>query len=259
MAEVFQSIQESKAHKEALKQATVGTEILSILIATTVDRRLMFNMLMQEFHMQVEQADFRGAGVERWQIQVLVVDEEGQPVLDANGKKQITVYQDQFKHPDKVELVFIEDDKTMSIGKKRQALLEKAKGKYIVFFDSDDYPRKGYVSDIMKAIAEEPDCVGFKIQMTTNGQNPETCIHSMRNTEWTHDGKAYLRNVTHFNPVRKELALQAGFPDLRFGEDKVYSDKVSKLCVREVFIDKFLFDYRYSNKEEHGKKYGFDK
>lgn len=144
----------------------------------------------------------------------------------------------------------------MSIGAKRNNLLKKASGEYIVFFDDDDFPNPNYISSILKALENKPDCVGFKIQMTTNGSNPQTCIHSLQNKKWEFKNGIYLRNVTHFNPVKRELALLVGFPDLRFGEDKIYSDKISKLCKKEVFIDDYLFNYRYSNKINHNEKYG---
>jgi len=186
---------------------------LSILIATTVDRRPMFARLLDELHSQ---------------------------------------------QTDEVEIIHFEDRRQISVGKKRQALLEKASGDYIVFFDSDDWPMKYYVSDILKATESNPDCVGFLIHMTTNGIKPQTCCHSLKYKVWAErvDGYDYVRNVTHFNPVLRSIALQVGFPDLRHGEDKWYSDRVTKLCSTEVFIDKKMFHYRYSNRMPHKLKYG---
>lgn len=155
-----------------------------------------------------------------------------------------------------IDVVSLCDNKEMSIGKKRQQLLEMSGGEYIVFFDDDDWPNPSYVHDILTALEEKPDCVGFKIQMTTNGTKHETCIHSLSNKVWDKVDGVYLRNVTHFNPVKRSIALNVGFPDLRYAEDRSYSDGVSALCKTEVFIDKYLFNYRYSNKTEHSIKYG---
>lgn len=255
--EKFTSIQESNDYKKSLAKSAEGITKLSILIATTVDRRVTFNFLMQEFHKQIDQGGWKGAGLERWQIELPKLNEVGERELDEKGKPVMILVGDYFRHPDVVQLAFIEDNKEISIGAKRNALLEKATGNYIVFFDSDDMPRPGYVKEIMTALASEPDCIGFKIAMTTDGKDPKTCIHSLRNRVWEFKNDEYLRNVTHFNPVKRSLAVQVGFPDLRFGEDKVYSDVVSKICKHEVFIDKFLFDYRYSTAVAHDLKYGF--
>lgn len=157
-----------------------------------------------------------------------------------------------------VELLFEMDNKQISVGAKRQKLLNRASGDYIVFMDDDDFPEVHYVSEMVKALASKPDCLGYLIKMTTNGEREQMCCHSLRYPEWKEkvDGYDYVRSVTHFNAVRRDLALKVGFSDRRFGEDKIYSDAVTKLCKTEVFLDKVMFHYRYSNKQPHRKKYG---
>lgn len=150
------------------------------------------------------------------------------------------------------------DNKEKTIGKKRQDLLEKSTSDYICFFDDDDYPYDNYVVDIYKAILTGVDCVGIKINMTTDGDNPQTCCHSLRYPVWSSgkDGYDYLRNITQFNCVKKELALQVGYKDLRYGEDKIHSDELTLLCKTEYFIETPVFHYRYSTKLNHKEKYG---
>lgn len=157
-----------------------------------------------------------------------------------------------------IQLVVNKDNKELSIGAKRQQMLESAQGEYVVNFDDDDWPFDFYLSEIMEGIKKGVDCIGFLIHMTTNGLRPQTCCHSLKYKEWANkvDGYDYVRNVTHFNPVKRSLALIAGYPDLRFGEDKVYSDIVTHLCRTEHFIDKRLFHYRYVNKMQFNQKYG---
>lgn len=187
---------------------------LSVLIATTYDRRPLFNKLYAEF----------------------VRQSEGFPV----------------------EVLFEEDGKQISIGKKRQKLLNRAIGNYITYFDSDDFPMNDYIPQMLVAIEKKPDCVGFLIKMTTNNMNPQVCCHSLKYKVWAEkvDGYDYVRSPGHFNPIRREIALKVGFKDMRFGEDHVYSKGVTHLCKTEVFIDKELFHYRYSNKVPHRQKYG---
>jgi hypothetical protein len=157
-----------------------------------------------------------------------------------------------------VEILFEEDNKQISVGAKRQKLLKRAKGEYIIFFDSDDWPYPFYTSDILTALSFDPDCVGFLIHMTTDGVKPQTCCHSLQYPVWKDnvDGYDYVRNVTHFNPVRRDLALKVGFADMRYGEDHKYADAVTKLCEHEVFLNKKLFHYRLSTKVPHKQKYG---
>lgn len=157
-----------------------------------------------------------------------------------------------------VEVLFEQDNKQISVGAKRQKLLVRSNGQYIVFFDDDDWPKPHYISDIIQALRSGPDCLGYRIRMTTNGEKVQECCHSLRYPQWAEnvDGYDYVRNVTHFNVVKRSLAVQVGFKDMRFGEDKVYSDKLTRLCKTEVFIDKVMFHYRYSNRVNHKRKYG---
>lgn len=250
------SIEESRAYTQQLENESEGVTKLTICIATTKDRRLMFNVLCQELNRLIEMYGFKGKGVERWQVKIPRLNENGTQMKTEEGNDLFGLADAKFRYPNIVEWIFEEDEKQMSIGAKRQKLLDRVKSDYMVYFDSDDFPKEGYVSKIMKALESQPDCVGFKIAMTTDGAKPETCIHSLSNPEWTHDGKNYLRNVTHFNPIKTSIAKHVGFKDIRFGEDKIYSDAVSKLCKQEVFVDDYLFNYRYSTKQQHNEKYG---
>lgn len=159
-----------------------------------------------------------------------------------------------------IEIVYLQDNKEISIGAKRQKLLELAKGDWIVFFDDDDKLYKNYIADIYNAIINNPgiDCIGIVIDMLTNGANPQTCCHRLAYPEWKDnvDGYNYVRNITHRNPVKRQLAMQVGFEDLRFGEDKLYSDKITQLCTKEFFIEQPNFLYNYSTAQPHNQKYG---
>lgn len=162
----------------------------------------------------------------------------------------------------KVEILSCSDNKEMSIGLKRQKLLENAKGKWIVFFDDDDFPSPAYNELILNCIQLNPgiDCIGINGTMTTNGENPQTWVHHLgypwkSNCKSSH-GFDYIRPIIHFNPVLKEKALQAGFKDIRFGEDKDYSDRLNMLLQKQGIIHAPLFHYNYTTKLPHNQKYG---
>lgn len=159
------------------------------------------------------------------------------------------------------------DNKEMSIGKKRQLLLEEAKKEnceYVNFFDDDDFPNYNYISDIYDVIKDSKvDCVGILINMTTNGMRPQVCCHSLKYEKiksWgvgkNIDGYNYVRNVTHFNPVKLEHALKVGFEDKRFGEDEPYAYKLTALCSTEAFLPRPVMHYRYSTAQNFNAKYG---
>lgn len=170
----------------------------------------------------------------------------------------------QQKNGYEIEILVEIDNKQVSVGAKRQTLLQKAKGDWITFFDDDDDPSDKYVSLIVNAIRNNPniDCIGIRGRMTTNGVNQKTWCHRLGypiegdgNTPLK-EGYDYIRPIIHFNPVLRAKALQAGFRDLRFGEDMDYAKRLNPLLEKEYFIDEELFHYRYSTKINHKEKYG---
>lgn len=157
-----------------------------------------------------------------------------------------------------VEIIVAADNKEISIGKKRQNLLEQATGDYIAFIDDDDWVADDYVDRILAALETSPDCVGFKIKCTTNGKNPEMASASMKYPKWddNKDGFRYVRSCYHKCPHRRSIALMVGFPDLRYCEDRPYSEGIMRHIKTEVYIDEVMYFYRYSSGESFYKKYG---
>lgn len=157
-----------------------------------------------------------------------------------------------------VEVLFISDNKEISIGKKRQQLLEIAKGEYIVFIDDDDWISPEYIKKILAALSSNPDCVGFDILCTTDRGIPSRARASMQ-YPWAEnvDGFRYVRSTYHKTPVRRDIAVQAGgFKDMRFGEDYDYSMRLKPLLALEVLIPEILYFYRYSTAQSHNQRYG---
>lgn len=147
------------------------------------------------------------------------------------------------KLTDKVEIIIDQDNAIKIIGKKRNDLMARAKGDYIAFVDDDDLVPAYYIEETMRAIKTNPDCIGFKGIITTKSINPKTFIHSNRYAKWGEDEKYYYRTPNHWNAVRRELAIRAGFPEINYGEDHEYSRRLKPLLKTEVFIDKVMYYY----------------
>lgn len=160
-----------------------------------------------------------------------------------------------------VEVLFESDNKEISVGAKRQKLLERAQGEFIVFVDDDDFISERYVSSILEATRSKPDCIGFLIKCNMEGVE-KTAITSNRYERWMdgQDGFDFNRTIYHKSPVRRSIALQIGFKDLRYAEDADYSKRLkeSGLLIHEEFIDEVLYHYNY-NYEDANIKYGFNK
>lgn len=149
----------------------------------------------------------------------------------------------------------------LSIGAKRQRMLEQVRTDYVVFFDDDDWPMPTYVEDIAQAIRSGPDCVGFYELVEGLGAVPRISIWTNKYREWMDGARArkygvdYIRTPFHKTPLRTDLARGVGFRDMRFAEDHDFSKrlKATGACRTEVFIPKTLYIYRYKHEDQRTK------
>jgi len=142
----------------------------------------------------------------------------------------------------------ITDDATdISIGVKRNKLLQQAKGEYIAFIDDDDRIADNYIELIMAGIATNPDCCSLNGIITTNGQNPQEFKHSIAyDSMYERDGVLY-RPPNHLNAVRSSIAKQMVFPDWQRSEDSNYCFQLrdSGLLKVEYKIEPVLYYYDF--------------
>jgi glycosyltransferase involved in cell wall biosynthesis len=151
-----------------------------------------------------------------------------------------------------VEMVY-DDDEYASTGEKRNRLLNKASGKYIVFIDADDEVTDCYIDEILKGAESDCDCMGIKGWMTTDGTSriDWELSKDFQNDTIIRNGKRfYIRKTNHIAPVKRELALQTMFPDKSNAEDKDYSDRLNHLLKTEYKIEPLMYHYKYQTKNK---------
>lgn len=154
---------------------------------------------------------------------------------------------------DDVEIIIAKDNRQISTGVKRNILLSLAKNHYVVQIDDDDYVYPYYIEEILKALESYPDCIGTRGLYTLDGGH---------NTEWRlskdypnetiiENGMSiYIRTTNHLSPIKRELAVQAGFPDKSNAEDKEFSIRLNPSLKTEVKIDKMMYHYRCSSQNK---------
>lgn len=147
-----------------------------------------------------------------------------------------------------VEILW-DDSMEYNIGTKRNKLLERSSGEYVVFIDCDDLVSKDYVRKILLAAKSNPDAIGISGWMTTNGKNKRSWHISKDYGSWYTKGRVYYRTNNHISPIKRTIALQAGFPEISRGEDAVYSERVKTLIKTEVKIKGDLYYYLYNSKK----------
>lgn len=146
---------------------------------------------------------------------------------------------------DDIEILSLVDRGEMSIGDKRNKLLDMAKGQYCCYVDDDDRVDDQYCKKILDAISTEPDCVGIEGIITFNGRGPKKFIHSIRYKSWYEENNIYYRNCNHLNPIKREISIQVPFLPINSGEDHDFSDRVLPLLHSEVYIEGPIYYYDY--------------
>lgn len=148
----------------------------------------------------------------------------------------------------RAEVLVETDGGETPVGAKRNTLLKRAAGDYVVFVDDDDTVAETYVADILRAIDHRPDCVNMIGKIWWGGKWKEF-RHSIRYAVWYEEGGVYYRCPNHLNPVRRQYALAAGFPPaLYIGEDKAYSQRLYQLLrgKHEARVNKPIYFYQPS-------------
>lgn len=147
-----------------------------------------------------------------------------------------------------VEILHLRDSGSLSIGAKRNQLVEKAAGDFVAFIDDDDQVSVDYVTRICAAIEEDPgiDCIGIRGLITFRGSHTHEFIHSIRYNDYFSRDHTYYRPPYHLNPIRRDIAARYRFRDVSYSEDVDWALRMQRdeALKREAFIDSVLYYYR---------------
>lgn len=130
-------------------------------------------------------------------------------------------------------------------GTKCQRLLNSSTADYISFLDDDDWIEPDFIHTIMEALEQAPDYVGFRVRFTKDGNPQLPVIHSLQHHGWIDGPDALYRDIVHFNPIRRDLALR-GVWEGGDGADRRWANQLREQgCVKtEIFIDREMHHYR---------------
>jgi hypothetical protein len=150
-----------------------------------------------------------------------------------------------------VEHLILTDNKQRRVGAKRQDLINLARGEYVAFVDDDDDISDHYVAKILEAIERAPDVVTFQQGCTVG---TESVVHkgtvhfdlNHRIDEPFQPGGITKRRPWHICAWRRSLATQCVFPEINYGEDRIWVDQIVPLAKTQVHIPEILHYYRHS-------------
>jgi hypothetical protein len=140
-------------------------------------------------------------------------------------------------------------DPALSLGANRQKMREEADAEYLSVIDDDDRVSNFYVARILPLL-DGVDQIGFRVQASEDGVDlPGPTYHSLLCGGWFDktyaDGsKSWHRNISHLNPMRRELTLAVPMYG-GFAEDSRWAGDLSRLGIvkTEHFIDEILYFY----------------
>lgn len=154
---------------------------------------------------------------------------------------------------DNVQHLSLCDNRVMSIGKKREALVRSASGLYVAFVDDDDWVKPDYVEELLLAIDEDlhrggsaADVITFEQDATYNDHRSRIIFRLRSKNKPFVSGGVTLRAAWHICAWRRELAVQFPFPDTNYGEDWAWAHHLNIAADHERHIDKVLHYYRHS-------------
>jgi glycosyltransferase involved in cell wall biosynthesis len=161
------------------------------------------------------------------------------------------------KDSDQVMILSRHDDKEVSIGAKRNLLLDKAIGDYCCFLDDDDDISDNYIEWMLKAAESGCDCASLMGIITFDGTGDSLFEHSLRYKEYkTVQGAneyqiRYERYPNHLNLIKTSIAKQFKFPEINHGEDTDWATQIrdSGLLKTEFHIPEVIYYYKYVTKK----------
>lgn len=143
----------------------------------------------------------------------------------------VTALRKQIGGNDRVTILTNIDNSQMTIGAKRNSLIEHAAfagAKYVAFFDDDDLPGPKYIQRQLEVCDSGLDCGELWGQIYFSGRVGMPFHHSIEHKKWWQDNKYYYRSPNHLNCIRTDLMMSCPFPDKSFGEDGVQSEAMAQ-------------------------------
>lgn len=149
----------------------------------------------------------------------------------------------------RTEVIWESDNGELTLGQKRNVLVDRCQGKYHCFVDDDDvlapYFLRTFVPMIQSGI--DYDCASFLGAHYKRGVLNKLFYHSLDVPEWAETSERFLRSVSPMNMIKTSIVRQVRYKDIRNTEDHEFSKRLmaSGLLQTEFKIDPNRPIYHY--------------
>lgn len=137
------------------------------------------------------------------------------------------------------------DDGEITIGEKRNKLIELSKGQAFSFIDDDDDVTPYYVQLGINFANSGSDVASLKGMYYEDGVFYKPFHHDNKYNDWINEGPFYIRTPNHLNFWKKETIAGEKFNHVNFGEDGEWSMRIKKkgLVKSQFEINEVLYHY----------------
>jgi glycosyltransferase involved in cell wall biosynthesis len=148
------------------------------------------------------------------------------------------------------ELIYVGDNKRMTVGEKRNWLLDMASGDYVVFIDDDDRVSDSYVETILTAIQQYPETACFGVGGHKTQEGAMECLfnfdpsHGKSFKGLNASGKRAMNWLpNHICVWKYAYATRVKFPNKSLGEDHYWADEQYRLGYTYMQLKDDLYTY----------------
>jgi glycosyltransferase involved in cell wall biosynthesis len=152
----------------------------------------------------------------------------------------------------RVQILSFCDTKEISVGEKRNILINQSIGRYVCFIDDDDVVSDNYIIKILEGINSDADVITFCGDYVENTIRTPFSISMVYRGNYN-DTNIFYRLPNHLCPIKREIALSCKFTDKNFGEDSDYAEKINNYLKNEYHIQDKLYFYMYDSNTSQTK------
>jgi glycosyltransferase involved in cell wall biosynthesis len=163
----------------------------------------------------------------------------------AKLQTSIEAQNSKLKSSARIEHLILCDNRARSIGAKRQALADIARGQYIAFVDDDDNVSDDYVAGLLEAAQTGADVITFRQRAIYNGLESEVHFGARNQDGPFNPGEVTLRAPWHVCAWRRDVVAGCLFGESNYGEDLTWCQQARKRIRTAHHIDKVLHTYRH--------------